>query len=182
MKKFILGFITGGIIAAAVTGFAVEYAITANPYPVKVNGVETAIEGYNINDSTFFKLRDVADAVGGFSVDFKDNAIILDTAAAPEPTPTPIPTAKNNLEPLPEVEVETVDGKEYVRKYNIEKMLKDIGLGDYLFSTTKFIKFYGEEPPFPVILDNVPQCPTDSLLIPYSYYQSTIIPAINNLR
>lgn len=57
MKKFILGFITGSIIAAAVTGFAVEYAITGNPYPVKVNGIETAIEGYNINNSTFFKLK-----------------------------------------------------------------------------------------------------------------------------
>ena len=31
MKKFILGFITGGIICATATGFAVEYAVTANP-------------------------------------------------------------------------------------------------------------------------------------------------------
>ena len=38
MKKFILGLITGGILTAAVTGFAVEYAVTANPFPVKVNG------------------------------------------------------------------------------------------------------------------------------------------------
>lgn len=33
MKKFILGFITGGIICATATGFAVEYAVTANPVP-----------------------------------------------------------------------------------------------------------------------------------------------------
>ena len=78
-KNFITGFITGGIICAAVTGFAVEYAVTTNPYPVKVNGVETAIEGYNINDSTYFKLRDVADAVGGFEVGFEDNAIVVNT-------------------------------------------------------------------------------------------------------
>lgn len=70
MKKFILGFITGGIICATLTGFAVEYAVTVNPFPVKVNGVETSIEGYNINDNTYFKLRDVADAVGGFQVGF----------------------------------------------------------------------------------------------------------------
>ena len=43
MKKFILGFITGGIICATATGFAVEYAVTANPFPVAVNGTETAI-------------------------------------------------------------------------------------------------------------------------------------------
>ena len=64
-NKFILGFITGGIICATATGFAVEYVVTANPFPVAVNGTETAIEGYNINDNTYFKLRDVADAVGG---------------------------------------------------------------------------------------------------------------------
>lgn len=182
MKKFILGFITGGIICAAVTGFAVEYALTANPYPIKVNGQAAAIEGYNINDSSYFKLRDIADALGGFNVDFKDNTIVLETETAPTPTAEPIPTAQTDLSPLPEVEVETFDGKEYVRKSNVEKMLKDIGLGDYLFSTTKFIKFYGANPPFPVLLDNIPQCPTDSLLIPYSYYQSTIIPIINSLR
>lgn len=180
MKKFILGFITGGIIAAAVTGFAVEYAITANPFPVKVNGVETAIEGYNINNSTFFKLRDVADAVGGFSVDFKDDAIILDTAAAPEPTPTPIPTAKNNLEPLPEVEVETVDGKEYVRKSNIERMLDSIGLGNYKFTSVRFYDSSRDDG-VAIILD-IPHHSEDNTLIPYDYYISTIIPKINSLR
>ena len=54
-NKFILGFITGGIICATATGFAVEYVVTANPFPVAVNGTETAIEGYNINDNTYFK-------------------------------------------------------------------------------------------------------------------------------
>ena len=91
-NKFILGFITGGIICATATGFAVEYVVTANPFPVAVNGTETAIEGYNINDNTYFKLRDVADAVGGFNVGFSDNTITIDTDTAAEPTPTP--TAK----------------------------------------------------------------------------------------
>lgn len=93
MKKFILGFITGGIICATATGFAVEYAVTANPFPVAVNGTETAIEGYNINDNTYFKLRDVADAVGGFNVGFSDNTITIDTDTATEPTPTTTTTA-----------------------------------------------------------------------------------------
>ena len=84
MKKFILGFITGGIICATATGFAVEYAVTANPFPVAVNGTETAIEGYNINDNTYFKLRDVADAVGGFNVGFSDNTITIDTDTTAE--------------------------------------------------------------------------------------------------
>lgn len=76
-KNFILGFISGGIICATVTGFAVEYAITPNPYPVTVNGTEQQIEGYNINDNTYFKLRDIADVVGGFTVDFVNDTISL---------------------------------------------------------------------------------------------------------
>ena len=73
MKRFTLGFIIGGIICSALTGFAVEYAVTANPFPIKVDGVSKSIEGYNINDSTYFKLRDIADAVGGFAVGFVNN-------------------------------------------------------------------------------------------------------------
>lgn len=96
MKKFILGFITGGIICATATGFAVEYAVTANPFPVAVNGTETAIEGYNINDNTYFKLRDVADAVGGFNVGFSDNTITIDTDTAAQPnTNTDFKTVNN---------------------------------------------------------------------------------------
>ena len=79
MKKFTLGFIIGGVICSALTGFAVEYAVTANPFPIKVDGVSKSIEGYNINDSTYFKLRDVADAVGGFTVGFTNNTITINT-------------------------------------------------------------------------------------------------------
>lgn len=35
------------------------------------------MEGYNVDDYTYFKLRDIADAVGGFDVDFKDDTIVL---------------------------------------------------------------------------------------------------------
>ena len=83
MKRFTLGFIIGGVICSALTGFAVEYAVTANPFPIKVDGIEKSIEGYNINDSTYFKLRDVADAVGGFTVGFANNTITISTQAAP---------------------------------------------------------------------------------------------------
>ena len=83
MKRFTLGFIIGGIICSALTGFAVEYAVTANPFPIKVDGAAKSIEGYNINDSTYFKLRDVADAVGGFTVGFVNNTITISTQAEP---------------------------------------------------------------------------------------------------
>lgn len=174
MKKFILGFITGGIICAAVTGFAVEYAVTSNPYPVKVNGSDTAIEGYNINDNTYFKLRDVADAVGGFDVGFSDNTITIDTETAPEPTAAPVSSA----EPLPEVPTVEKDGALYVNKDDIEDMLKSIGLGDYEFSLTRF---YNRNEDVPMLKD-IPYNSQNENLIPIDYYNNIIVPVINSLR
>ena len=57
--------------------FAGQYMATDNPFPVQLNGQSVSIEGYNINDNTYFKLRDIADAVGGFNVDFQNNTIQL---------------------------------------------------------------------------------------------------------
>lgn len=175
MKKFILGFITGGIICAAVTGLAVEYAVTANPYPVKVDGQAAAIEGYNINDSTYFKLRDVADAVGGFSVDFSDNTITIDTETAPEPTSAPV----SSVEPLPALKTETRDGVQYVSSYDIEDMLKNIGLGQYKFTLFSFVN---ENDMLNPLLTDIPYYEQGIDLIPLDYYTSTIIPVINSLR
>ncbi len=92
MKKFTLGFIIGGVICSAITGFAIEYSVTVNPFPIKVDGAAKSIEGYNINDSTYFKLRDIADAVGGFTVGFTNNTITISTQSEPsEPTNTDEP-------------------------------------------------------------------------------------------
>lgn len=181
MKKFILGFITGGIICATATGFAVEYAVTANPFPVAVNGTETAIEGYNINDNTYFKLRDVADAVGGFNVGFSDNTITIDTdTATPTPTPTLTPSNTSDLSPLPEVAIEVIDGVQYVRKSSIEEMLQNIGLGQYKFTSVRFYDSTRDDGV--ALLKDIPHHPEDNTLIPYDYYTSTIIPVINSLK
>lgn len=182
MKKFIFGFITGGIICAAVTGFAVEYAVSVNPYPVKVNGEDVQVEGYNINDSTYFKLRDVADAVGGFDVGFEDNTITIDTPSAAEATPVPTaspaptPAAKADLSPLPELPVEKRDGKEYVSAIDINDMLKSLGLEQY---SVLGDSFYNNNDVLNPLLKDIPHY-TD--LIPLDYYNSAIVPIINNLR
>ena len=181
IKKFILGFKTGGIICATATGFAVEYAVTANPFPVAVNGTETAIEGYNINDNTYFKLRDVADAVGGFNVGFSNDTITIDTDTAAQPTPTPtVKPSTTDLSPLPEVAIEVIDGVQYVRKSNIEEMLQDIGLGNYEFAGSYFYDKTRHDGIS--VLENIPYSENDITLIPYDYYVSTIIPVINSLR
>lgn len=79
-KQFILGMVTGGLIFGAAGVFAGQYVATDNPFPVEYNGNNVSIEGYNINDSTYFKLRDIADVVGGFAVDFNNNTIKLSSS------------------------------------------------------------------------------------------------------
>ena len=181
-KNFILGFISGAILFSAIGAIAANITAVPNPFPVTVNGAEKVIEGYNINDSTYFKLRDVADAVGGFSVGFEDNTIVLTTTTAeatPTPAPTPLPTASTS-EPLPDVPVHNIDGVDYVDKLEVEEMLDNIGLGNYRFSTTMF--FDKTRHDGVVLLENIPYCKDDDLLIPLDYYTLTIVPVINSLR
>ena len=78
-NNFIAGFLSGALIFGAIGAIAAELIATPNPFPIKLNGEEVSIEGYNLNDSTYFKLRDISNAVGGFDVDFQDNTIILST-------------------------------------------------------------------------------------------------------
>ena len=78
-KQFIAGVVVGSILSGAIGVFAGQYMATSNPFPVQLNGNAVSLEGYNINDNTYFKLRDIADAVGGFTVGFNDNKIQLET-------------------------------------------------------------------------------------------------------
>lgn len=189
-KNFVTGFVTGGIICAAVTGFAVEYAVTANPYPVKVNGVETTIQGYNINDETYFKLRDVSAAVGGFEVGFENNAIIVNTPNKPTPAPTATPTASADI-----TIVKGEDGKDYtsdglriwyednipyVQKGSIQEKIEEKNILGYSFSTYDLVK--SESDGYKSILSDIPLCPSNSQLIPVEFYISTISPLIDTLK
>ena len=73
-KELFAGVLIGSLLTGA-AAFAVQYTATENPFPVQLNEQNIQLEGYNINDSTYFKLRDIADAVGGFSVGFENNTI-----------------------------------------------------------------------------------------------------------
>ena len=76
-KNFITGFISGAVAFTMVGAFAANMVTTPNTYPVQLDGKNVNIEGYNVDDYTYFKLRDISDAVGGFDVDFKDDTIVL---------------------------------------------------------------------------------------------------------
>lgn len=76
-KQLIISFLTGAVLFGSIGVFAGQYMATENMFPVQLNGKYVSIEGYNINDNTYFKLRDIADIVGGFDVDFQNNTIQL---------------------------------------------------------------------------------------------------------
>lgn len=79
MKKItsnIAYFLSGVIIASTVGAIAATYTATENTYPIKVNGQSAQMEGYNIDGSTYFKLRDIGDKMG-FDVGFENNTIYV---------------------------------------------------------------------------------------------------------
>lgn len=96
MKKFICGFLCGAVLCTAIGAFAVN-SIYENPYRITVNGVDKQIQGYNIDDYSYFKLRDIADAVGGFSVGFDNETILLSTEEEEVATPSPVSSVTANL-------------------------------------------------------------------------------------
>ena len=78
-KEFVIGFVLASIVYGGFTIFADDLLnISPNPFKIKVDGVEKNIEGYNINDNSYFKLRDIGEQVG-FDVDFEDGVIMIDT-------------------------------------------------------------------------------------------------------
>ena len=102
IKQLIIGIITGSIITLSISALA-NFEAIPNQFPIKLNGNDVSLEGYNINGSTYFKLRDIGDKVG-FGVDFADNTInitmvnsgvgnntVAKATPAPVVNPTPIP-------------------------------------------------------------------------------------------
>lgn len=77
MKKQIVSFVLGAIIFGSIGVFAGQNVAYDNPYPVQIDGQTVAVSGYQINDYTYFKLRDIASIVGGFDVNFNNDTIQL---------------------------------------------------------------------------------------------------------
>ena len=177
-KNFITGFVSGAVAFSMIGAFAANMITTPNTYEVQLDGKDVNIEGYNVDDYTYFKLRDISDAVGGFDVGFSNDTITIDTDTAAEPTPTVKPST-TDLSPLPELTTKQRDGVQYVSKYDINDMLESIGLSDYEFFGHDFCK---KDDLLNPILTDIPLYEHDIELIPLDYYVSTIIPTINSLR
>jgi len=76
-KDFITGFVSGAVMFSMVGAFAAGLVANPNIYPFQLDGKNISIEGYNIGNYTYFKLRDIADAIGNFDVDFNNDTIVL---------------------------------------------------------------------------------------------------------
>lgn len=76
-KNFFVGVLTGGLLFGSIGVFAGQYAATENSFPVQLNGENISLKGYNIEGSTYFKLRDISETIGGFDVGFNNNTIQL---------------------------------------------------------------------------------------------------------
>lgn len=85
-------FISGVVIASTVGALAATYTATENTFPIKVNGQDAQMEGYNIDGSTYFKLRDIGDRMG-FDVGFENNTIYV--GQVPSEIVTPVDTQQN---------------------------------------------------------------------------------------
>ena len=96
MKKFVLGFIIGALLFSFASVYAAgELNIASNPFPVFINGVQTEVDGYNINGYTYLKLRDFE--LAGLKVDFKDRKIYVDNNISISPNNQKIRTLIDQL-------------------------------------------------------------------------------------
>lgn len=193
MKRFISGCIVGGIICSAVSAIATSYIVNPNPYPVTVDGGAVDIEGYNINDSTYFKLRDIGDKVG-FDVDFADDTINITTGkqtasptsvpVEPQPAPTlapgatPIPLNENGqpMYTVDGLEIVYVDNIAYVSKGDIRGVMNEKNVTDYTFGTDSLIN----KKTVKTVINNIPICPTNSQLIEHEFYLTVLLPFIDS--
>lgn len=177
IKSITLGILIGATATLSITALA-EYVIVPNSFPVKVNGQTVQVEGYNINDSTYFKLRDVADAVGGFEVGFEDNAIVVNTPNKPAPAPTQISTditvvkgEDGNDYTSDGLKIEYIDDVAYINSLKITDIYDIFFIGDNCVYDKNKNK----------IDITIPTHPEYSQYIPLEFYKNTLVTFILNI-
>lgn len=87
---------------------AVKNAL-ASSLPVQIDGQPTSMEAFNINGFTYYKLRDMGEALG-FEVDYRNSSKqgvmktpgYVEPEPEPDPEPTPDPAPTPDPDPVPE--------------------------------------------------------------------------------
>lgn len=122
IKSLGFGVVLGLSIGVTITAVAQQvYEAYTNSFPVYVNGEQKDIEGYNINGSTYFKLRDLGSFIG-FEVDFKEDNILIETQNSK--------TTNNTIKNLEPEDVQVIDdhtinknGKSYILLDHIQRSI-----------------------------------------------------------
>ena len=131
--QFILGVIVGAVIFGGTAALAAGIIAQPKTATVKINGQVVDLQGYLINDSHYFQLRDLDAALQaynkGFSVvwDGPNNTILIDTsrgydpneqlpqAAQPTPSATVTADGSGGVSAMPLAD-KTIDGRELSRE------------------------------------------------------------------
>lgn len=148
MKKFLIGFISGAVLCGSLAVVAVEYNIYPNPYKVMVDGKETAIEGYNINDKSYFQLRDIGSAVGfqvGFDAENETVLVSTDpTAVMPDTNTDPAPTepTEPTTTPEPSARLKEIEAK-VSQERNFKGIWEEEGLVKFKMASVVYTDFEG---------------------------------------
>ena len=123
-KGFIIGVIVGALSVGSIVVADNYYNIEPNPYKIFVNGEEKQIEGYNINDYSYFKLRDIGEYVG-FTVDFKEDTIMIESN-----------DKENGYSDIEKGEYPyvVIDGSEYISCINVISVCDTYGTNEYEWS------------------------------------------------
>lgn len=117
LKQILCGIIIGSLLTSWVFAVASEtLSVVPNPFEIMINGEAKEIEGYNINGNTYFKLRDIGNEVG-FSVDFKEGIIMIDSG--------------ENIESAISLEdsqynYNTIDNIEYITSTDVDAIVREI--------------------------------------------------------
>lgn len=112
MKK--LSFVPGiviGLLCGLVLSGTVLAAITAKPstHAVRIDGQPVTLEGYNINGSNYYKLRDIGAAVDfGVDYDAATATVLIDTTKGYNATPAATEPAASTVDSIRYTKGQTV--------------------------------------------------------------------------
>lgn len=119
-KELIIGIVIGVIISCNIAIFADDIInAVPNQFKIMVNNDYCDIEGYNINDSTYFKLRDIGKYTN-FNVDFKEDTIMITTSDSQS-----ILSESNNEEEQELYNYITIGEKQYIAAKEVDSIVCD---------------------------------------------------------
>lgn len=123
-----LGVVIGAVITTSVSISAnYLYEVSPNQYPVVLDGKTEAMDGYNIDGYTYFKLRDIGEKVG-FTTEFSDNKILINSNQELDPN-----SIDNNATKDFNFNEITVDGVCYYDPNRVHLYVDDYSSIEYLW-------------------------------------------------